>query len=495
MSDLQNLSAPLWTGEEALAALSGLGGQGDREWQANGVSIDTRNLKSGDLFVALPGEKADGHDYVESAFAAGASAALVRQGYTPPQGLPDAAAFIYVDDVAAGLEALGQAARARSQAHILAVTGSVGKTSVKEALRLALSKSGSTHASEKSYNNHIGVPLSLARLPREAAYGVFEIGMNHAGEIATLVEMVRPHTAIITHIGSAHIEHLGSEEAIARAKAEIFTAGIAPQTAIIPQDTPYFDILRDAAKAANVADILPFAASEAKTGPAVAWAEKVHLHDTCSCVSATIDDTPMTFKVGTPGRHQVSNALAVLTAVKAAGADLALAALSLAESEGLPGRGQRHVLQCATGDYLLIDESYNANPSSMQAALMSLGLVPRFGQGRRIAALGDMAELGEHAADMHQALAENVEQADIDLVVTCGVMMQHLHNHLPPGRMGPHVSSPEELLEILLRDIHAGDVIMVKGANATGMMRLVDGLIDAHGQDAAETMTEGDYAV
>lgn len=493
MSDLQIASAkPLWTADEALAALSGLGGQGDAGWQADGVSIDTRSLKPGDLFVALPGEQADGHDYVEAAFAAGAAAAFVRQGYTPPDGMLDKAAFVYVDDVAAGLEALGQASRARSQAHILAVTGSVGKTSVKEALRLALSKTAPTHASEKSYNNHIGVPLSLARLPRDAAFAVFEIGMNHAGEIAALVDMVRPHTAIITHIGSAHIEHLGSEEAIARAKAEIFTATDKPQAAIIPQDTPHFELLRAAAQAAGINDILPFAAASDATDESVSWAEKVRLHETCSCVSANIDGTALTFKVGTPGRHQVSNALAVLTAVKAAGADLALAALSLAETEGLPGRGQRHILHCTTGDYLLIDESYNANPSSMQAALMSLGLVPRFGQGRRIAALGDMAELGEHAADMHQALAAHVEAADIDLVVTCGPMMQHLHTHLPPGRMGPHVDSPEELLEILLRDVHAADVIMVKGANATGMMRLVDGLLSAHGE--ADELG-GEYAI
>ena len=472
----------LWTDEQISAATQG---QCSSPFAVSGLSIDTRSLEPGDLFVALMGEGRDGHDFVDAAFAAGASAALVGRGKIDPKKAADnRKALVEVDDVQAALEALAHAARARSTAYITAVTGSVGKTSVKEALGLALSKSGKTFASEKSFNNHIGVPLSLARMPQDCAYGVFEVGMNHAGEIDALVHMVKPQCAIITHIGKAHIEHFNSEADIARAKGEIFNdmAGnaVAGGTIIIPADNPHIDLLVELAEAQNIRDIRRFSTDDASASEqSHIVASKIYLHETCSCVSGRIGDAEVTFKIGTPGAHHVSNSLAVLGAVQAAGADLALAALSLAEIEALSGRGRRHVLDVAGGACVLIDESYNANPSSMSAAIKSLGLAPRLGQGRRIAVLGDMAELGVASKDLHVDVASLMSAVDIDLVFSCGPEMAHMFAHLPPDRRGIHAVSSDALISILLAEIHAGDVVMVKGSHASQMNRIVDALLDA----------------
>ena len=472
----------LWTDEQISAATQG---QCGAPFAVSGVSIDTRSLEPGDLFVALMGEGRDGHDFVDAAFAAGASAALVGRGrIDPKKAAYMQKALVEVDDVQAAMEALAHAARARSTAYITAVTGSVGKTSVKEALGLALSKSGKTFASEKSFNNHIGVPLSLARMPQDCAYGVFEVGMNHAGEIDALVHMVKPQCAIITHIGTAHIEHFDSEADIARAKGEIFNdmAGnaVAGGTIIIPADNPHIDLLVELAEAQNIRDIRRFSTDEAGASerPHIV-ARKIYLHETCSCVSGRIGDAEVTFKIGTPGAHHVGNSLAVLGAVQAAGADLALAALSLAEIEALSGRGRRHVLEVAGGACVLIDESYNANPVSMSAAIKSLGLVPRLGQGRRIAVLGDMAELGAASKDLHVDIAGLMSTVDIDLVFSCGPEMAHMFAHLPPDRRGIHAASSDALTNILQAEIHAGDVVMVKGSHASQMNRIVDALLDA----------------
>ena len=477
----------LWTDEQISAATQA---NCTAPFTVSGVSIDTRSLEPGDLFVALPGSGRDGHDFVDAAFAAGATAALVCRGKIDTKKAADMqGALVEVDDVPAALEALAHAARARSSAYITAVTGSVGKTSVKEALRLALSKSGATFASEKSFNNHIGVPLSLARMPQDCAYGVFEVGMNHAGEIDALVRMVRPHCAIITHVGTAHIEHFDSEADIARAKGEIFNhmaddvAGdaVAGGTVIIPADNPHIDLLVELADARSIKDIRRFSTDGTATAsePPHIVANKIYLHETCSCVSGRIGDAEVTFKVGTPGAHHVSNSLAVLGAVQAAGADLALAALSLAEVEALSGRGRRHVLDVAGGPCVLIDESYNANPASMSAAIKALGLVPRLGQGRRIAVLGDMAELGEASKDLHMDIAGLMDTVDIDLVFSCGPEMAHMFAHLPPDRRGIHAPSTDALTNILQAEIHAGDVVMVKGSHASRMNRVVDALLEA----------------
>lgn len=477
--------ADLWRGSEVIDALKAhLMVAPNADWQANGVAIDTRDLTAGDIFVALPGEKVDGHDFVTRAFDLGATAALVRADAAMPD-LPNNAILLAVDDVLAALEALGRAARARSHAHIIGVTGSVGKTSVKEALRAALSKSGSVHASEKSFNNHIGVPLTLARLPADVNYAVFEMGMNHAGEIAALVDMVRPHTAIITEIGRAHIEHFPNMTALAEAKAEIIGGLEKGGLAILPADNAYYSVLAEAAQAQGAR----IAGFSTKIDTATACVIKVKLHESCSCVTAMVSGHEVTYRIGAAGAHLVANSLAVLLAAEVAGADFALAALSLADNEGLSGRGQRFQLGTEDSPIALIDESYNANPTSMAAALTTLGLVPRLGRGRRIAVLGDMAELGDDTVDMHIALAEDIEAADIDLVLTCGNLMQHLHNHLPPDRMGPHVATPEEAAEILQRDMRANDVIMVKGSNASGMADVVVRLRNA--AESNEVMRAG----
>lgn len=476
----------LWQGSEVIAALGAhLDTPPRADWHANGVAIDTRDLTAGDIFVALPGEKVDGHDFVTRAFDMGAAAALVLADKDMPD-LPDGAVLLGVDDVLAALQTLGRAARVRSSAHITAITGSVGKTSVKEALRAALSKSGTVHASEKSFNNHIGVPLTLARLPADVDYAVFELGMNHAGEIAALVDMVRPHSAVITEIGTAHIEHFPNMTALAEAKAEILGGLAQDGVAILPADNDYYPVLAAAAQkhGARIAGFSP----KGDTAMA-AYVSLAKLHDRCSCVTASVSGHEVTYKIGAAGAHLVANSLAVLLAAEAAGADFALAALSLADNEGLSGRGQRFQLGTEEAPIALIDESYNANPTSMAAALTTLGLVPRLGRGRRIAILGDMAELGDDAAQLHVGLAEHIEAADIDLVVTCGALMRHLHNHLPPGRMGPHVDTPDQAVEILQRDMRANDVLMVKGSNASGMSEVVTALRAA--SQTNETMRAG----
>ena len=464
----QNPILPLWTSTDMAELFAVKCG----DWQAMGVSIDSRSVMAGDLFIALSGDNHDGHDYIEAAFEAGASAALVREDYDGAANRP----LVRVPDVLAALEKLAVAARARSDAYIIAITGSVGKTSTKEMLAGALAKSGATHAAVKSFNNHIGVPLSLARLPRTAHYGVFEIGMNHAGEIAKLVKLVRPHCAIITAIGMAHIKNFPDIKALAAAKAEIFSALMPDGMAIIPSDAPHADILEKAAKKAK-AKITRFSMQKnnVETYPI-----KTHLHDTCSCVAANIMGHDVTYKLGLAGGHHVSNSLAVLSAIIAAKADLALAALSMAHQIGLDGRGRRYQLETAQGAYLLIDESYNANPASMQAAFNTLGLMPRLGKGRRIAVLGDMAELGANARHYHESLAAAIEQADIDLVMSCGPLMRYLHALIPPSRAGAHADRPQDILDILLSDLHAGDVVMVKGANVSGMTQIVEGLLAAH---------------
>ena len=464
------------------------------DWQASGVSIDSRSLQKGDLFIALAGENYDGHDYVAAAFKAGAVAALVRESYAGDSTASKP--LVRVPDVLAALEKLAVAARARSDAYIIAITGSVGKTSSKEMLASALAKSGATHASVQSFNNHIGVPLTLARMPQNAHYGVFELGMNHAGEIAKLVKLVRPHCAIITAIGTAHIENFSDMKAIASAKAEIFSGLIAGGMAIIPADTRHADILQKAAQQAK-AKITRFSMQKKNLET---YAIKTRLHDDCSCVAANIMGQDVTYKLGVSGSHNVSNSLAVLSAITAAKADLALAALSMGTQTELNGRGRRYQLALAQntqnpqGAYLLIDESYNANPASMQAALNALALVPRHRkqggqggkqgaqtrQGRRIAVLGDMAELGAEARHLHAALADVIAQADIDLVLSCGALMQHLHRRIPPNKAGAHADKPQDILAILRADLRAGDVVMVKGSKAAGMGEIVGGLLAAH---------------
>lgn len=446
----------LWEASEVLAATCGRGPGG---WCAGGVSIDSRSLAAGDLFVALRGPRHDGHAFLADAFARGAVAALVAGEREAPGPL------VAVDDTQRGLEALARAARVRSRARILALTGSVGKTGTKEALRRVLAAQAPTHASAASHNNHWGVPLSLARLPRDAAFGVFEIGMNHAGEIRELVPLVRPHVVLVTWVAGAHLAYFPDERAIAEAKAEIFEAGEPPECAVLPADNPHLALLAARARVAGVPRIVTFGAG--------ADADWRLLEADCgaeaSRVLATRGGRSIEFTVGLPGRHWVTNALAVLAAAEALGADPAKAAESLAGLEALPGRGRRVRLPLSGGSFLLLDESYNANPASMRAAIALLGLMP----GRRLAALGDMAELGEDAPRLHAELAAPLTEAGVASVFTCGPLMARLRDALPPKRHGGHAEEPAELGRQLRARLRPGDVLLVKGSLASGMGSIV----------------------
>jgi UDP-N-acetylmuramoyl-tripeptide--D-alanyl-D-alanine ligase len=394
--------------------------------------------------------------------------------------LANDAPLLVVPDVLDGLRDLARAARARSPAKIIGVTGSVGKTGTKEALRLALGKDGETHASIASYNNHWGVPLSLARCPQSARYAVFEMGMNHAGEIEPLTRLVRPHVAIITTVEPVHLEFFGSLEAIADAKAEIFLGIERGGAAVINLDNPQFARLELAAKNAGVERLVSFGE---RTG-ADARLLKCSLQSDGSTVEARILGTDVTYKVGAPGRHLVLNSLAVLAAVSLVGADLALAALALAEWQPASGRGARVTLELAGGTALLIDESYNANPASMRAALALLGQAAIGARGRRIAVLGDMLELGARGADLHSELAPAVPANGIDLVFCCGPLMHALWEALPSNRRGGYAETSTALESHVLAAIQPGDAVMVKGSLGSRMGPIVKALQSRYRREA-----------
>ncbi|MGC6512016.1 MAG: UDP-N-acetylmuramoyl-tripeptide--D-alanyl-D-alanine ligase [Parvibaculales bacterium] len=467
---------PLWTLEEIGMAVGCEPGfaEIDRGLAVSGVSIDTRTLNPGDLFIAIKGPTQDGHDYVETAFEAGAAAALVMddgKDYGAANQL-----CLRVGDTQAGLEDLGRAARARMQGRIVAVTGSVGKTSVKEGLRQALSACGKTHASAASYNNLWGVPLSLARMPADTEFGVFEIGMNHAGEIEPLTAQVQPDIAIVTKIAPAHMEAFATLEDVALAKSEIFSGLSGMKLAVIPRDSEWFEVLHKQAKLQGAAHVFKFGETE----EADIQALKIKCHPHCSCLSASVLGQETALRVGQSGRHHALNALLVLGVVRLLDGDLTLAGLALGEMEALSGRGRKHVLETEQGDMTLIDESYNANPESMAAALVMLGQMPRMGQGRRIAVLADMKELGEESGHLHRSLAGYIESEDIDLVMTFGKDMRHLHDALPPGRIGLHASTLEKVEAVLLSDLKADDVVMLKGSNSMGLSKVVEKLCAAY---------------
>lgn len=460
------MTGVLWTSAEAEAAT---GGRGNRPWRASGVSIDSRTLAPGDLFVALTGERHDGHDHLAAAFAAGAAAALVTR---IPDGLPAAAALLRVPDTLEALVRLGCAARARaSSTRGLALTGSVGKTSTKDALRHVLGAQAPTHGAVASFNNHIGVPATLARLPRDAVYAVYEIGMNHAGEIAPLVRMVRPAVALVTTVAAAHVENFADGIAgVARAKAEIFTAGA--ETAVIHRDIPQYDMLAAAAGARGIGRVISFGAAPAATYRLV----DVDLHPDHSIVHAVLDGRPARWRVGAPGRHWAMNALAVLAGVAALGADRDAALAALANVAAIKGRGQQRRLGGPGRHFVLIDDSYNANPASMRAALAVLGRVAPGPGGRRIAVLGDMLELGADAAALHADLAGPIGEAAVDLVITCGPSMRHLHDALPASRRANHAADSTAAARAACAALRDGDVIMVKGSLGSRMQIVVDAL-------------------
>jgi len=454
---------------DAMTAAMRAEGAGALPADVNGISIDSRTLVKGDAFFAIKGENRDGHDFVEGALKAGAGlAVLEREQRDRFPGAP----LLIVPDVLEALRDLARAARARMSAKIIAVTGSVGKTSTKEALRLALSAEGETHASIASYNNHWGVPLSLARCPAGAKYAVFEIGMNHAGEITPLTQLVRPHVGIITGIEPVHLEYFGSLEKIADAKAEIFS-GIEPGGAVVlNRDNAQYERLAAAARAAHIERVVSFGEHAA----ADARLMQFSLQADGSTVEARILGQSVTYKVGAPGRHLVLNSLAVLAAVSLAGADLALAALALNNLKPASGRGARTMLSVPGGTALLIDESYNANPASMRAAIALLGGAPVGKRGRRIAVLGDMLELGPAGAELHRALADTIEAAEIDLVFCSGPLMRALWEALPSRARGGYAETAAGLESTVLAAIQAGDAVMVKGSLGSRMGPIVRAL-------------------
>ncbi len=446
----------LWTSAEIVAAT---GGTASTPFAVNGVAFDSREVGPGDLFIALKGETTDGHRFVDGAFEQGAAGAITSQPVAHPH--------VQVADTTAALDALGVAARARTAAKIAGVTGSVGKTGTKEALSAALArgKRGAVHRSVKSYNNHTGVPLSLSRMPADSAFGIFEMGMNHAGELAALTRLVRPHVALITTVAAAHIEFFGSVEAIADAKGEIFE-GLEPGgTAIIPFDSPYRDRLIAHAKP-HAANILTFGTGE---GADVRALDAIP-NGSGTMVTARLPDAELTFTLSQPGAHWVSNAMAVLAAVHALGGDLAAAGLALADFAGLPGRGAHHRIAVGDGEALLIDESYNANPTSMAATLDVLGKTEAT---RRIAVLGAMRELGPTSDALHESLAAPILAAGVDYALLVGSGMEPLAKALE-GKVEsahwPDASSAGESLRKLLRP---GDAILIKGSNAIGLGRIV----------------------
>ena len=434
-----------------------------------GISIDSRTLAKSDAFFAIQGENRDGHEFVGGALKAGAGLAVVARGQEQRfSGAP----LLIIPDVLEGLRDLARAARARLHARVVAVTGSVGKTGTKEALRLALSANGETHASVSSYNNHWGVPLSLARCLESVKYAVFEIGMNHAGEITPLTKLVRPQVAIITTIEPVHLEYFGSLEKIADAKPEIF-AGIEKGGAtVLNRDNGQYERLVAAAETAGVGRIVSFGAHDG----ADARLLRVSLQADSSTIEARILGQPVTYRLGVPGRHLVLNSLAALAAASLVGADLALAALALNNLKPASGRGARTLLTVPGGAVLLIDESYNANPASMRAAIALLGQAEVGDCGRRIAVLGDMLELGPTGAQLHGAIAEAVEAAKIDLVYCSGPLMRALWEALPSRVRGGYAETAAGLETTVLDAIRAGDAVMVKGSLGSKMGPIVRAL-------------------
>jgi UDP-N-acetylmuramoyl-tripeptide--D-alanyl-D-alanine ligase len=454
----------LWTASEAAAAT---GGRATREWSASGVSIDSRSIAPGDLFIALAGPKFDGHDFVAAALANGAAAAMVAR---LPPGVEESAPLLLVGDTMAALEGLGRASRQRTAARVIGVTGSVGKTGTKEALKRTLQRQGAAFASAGSLNNQWGVPLSLARMPRETRWGIFEMGMNHPGEIDALSRLVRPDVAVITTIEPAHLGFFPSVAAIADAKAEIFN-GMAPSgTAVLNQDNAYFDRLADAARAHGITRIFGFGSHHPDA--AVKLIDS-HLYATASAVTAVVMGEIVDYCIAIPGQHWVMNSLAVLGAVKAAGGDVGIAAGGMSSLQPLDGRGRRHPIAAGEGEAQLIDESYNASPASMRAAFAVLGSMTPGKGGRRIAVLGDMLELGEDAERLHAELAQPIIDAGIALVFTVGPNMRALYEALPKRLRGGHAATAAEMAEIVARRLRPGDVATVKGSFGSRMAEVV----------------------
>lgn len=460
---------PLWTSQSICAAI-GAACAGE-DTAIFGLAIDSRDVREGDAFFAMPGTAMDGHNFVETALGKGASVALVRRDWDAPSGI-DEAQLIRCACPKDALIAMGQDRRGAVSAQIIGVTGSVGKTSLKDALFRCTGREALAHTNVRSFNNDVGVPLTLARMPLETQFGIFEMGMNHAGELTQLSSWVRPNVALITTIALAHAEHFDREEDIADAKAEIFK-GLEPGgTAILPRDNRHFDRLAAAAKACGAARILTFGS----TPEADVYPITVSRHGHCTTLSARVCEHTLLLKIGIPGAHWVMNAVACIAAIYAVDGDLGLAGLSLAEMQALPGRGAMSMIAVGAGEAALMDDSYNANPASMAAALETFGTLDLNGRGRRVAVLADMLELGADGPALHADVLQGVLTADIDILVCVGPLMAHLaaaaQSHITVLTADDH----DAALQALRSHMRADDAVLVKGSNSMKLGALVTAL-------------------
>ncbi|MGQ3299627.1 UDP-N-acetylmuramoyl-tripeptide--D-alanyl-D-alanine ligase [Reyranella sp.] len=463
----------LWTSDEVQAALTA--SSITAPFEAQGVTFDSRAVGKGDLFFALSGETTDGHGFVADALSRGAAAAVVSREVEGAQGT-----LVRVPDTMKALVELGVAARRRSKARIASVTGSVGKTGTKDALRAMLSSQAPTSASVASYNNHVGVPVSLARLPRDVRYGVFELGMNHPGEIEPLARQVAAHVGIVTNVGPVHIGHMGSEEAIADEKGCLFAGMSEGAVAVLNRDSRHFERLVGKAREFGVSRIVGFGRSEAAEARLVSC----DLQDSGSDVAALIHGRRIEYRLGAAGEHWVLNSIGALAVIEALGADVAKAAATLAEVKASAGRGARRMLAFGEGTIELLDESYNANPVSVRAMLSVLARTEPQPGARRILALGDMRELGEEADAYHAGLADAVAASGATQVFLCGPHMQALWQGLSPAQRGAHRPDSAALAGEVAAALKAGDVVAVKGSLGSKMKIVVDAIVAASGGEA-----------
>ncbi len=459
----------LWTSAEVSRALSPVAMP--VPFEATGVTFDSRAVARGDLFFALAGETTDGHAFVADALSRGAAAAVVSRE------VPGAERLVRVADTMKALVDLGHAGRTRSPARIASVTGSVGKTSTKDALRAMLSAQARTEASAASYNNHVGVPISLARLPTDARYGVFEIGMNHPGEIEPLARQVAAHVGVITNVEPAHIGHMGSEEAIADEKACLFAGMSTGAVAVLNRDNRHYERLARHARRFGVSRIVGFGKSAAAEARLLAC----RLQDSGSDVEALIHGRRIEYRLGAAGEHWVLNSIAALAVVEALGADVVKAAATLGEVKASPGRGARRRLKFGSGTVEFLDESYNANPASVRAMLAVLARTAPAPGGRRLLALGDMRELGEYADGLHAGLADAVAASGAAQVFLCGPHMQALWQRLAAAQKGAYRPDSAALAGEVATALRAGDVIAIKGSLGSKMKNVVDAVLAASG--------------
>lgn len=475
--------SPLWHAADVCSIFDIPLGAGQEAMTFHRLSIDSRSVNPGDLFFALKGESGDGHDYVKAALANGAVAAVVHRPC--PEVAPTQ--LFQVGDTEHALRQLARAARSRCSGKLVAVTGSAGKTGVKEALRHVLSAQGPTVASPKSYNNHVGVPYSLAHLQADTQYGIFELGMNHAGEITPLSQLVRPSCVIITTIAPAHLQNFTSVEEIAQAKAEIF-AGLDPEGLIILNvDNAYYNVLVNHAHSYGHQNILTFGSNPYAYGRLLTYEER----DNKGYVHMQLGEASYTYHLPMLGYHHALNSVAVLMAVEAVGGNVVQAVNTLETLPSLRGRGSHHAVAFGTGSFLVIDESYNANPASMEASLRVLATMTPPPGGRRIAVLGEMRELGDQSPLLHQKLASVIKELPIDMVATCGPLMMNLAQALPDEQRGFHTETTAELRDLICALVLPGDIILVKGSRGMQTELIVNALLEMS-QEADPKEYEGD---